>query len=131
MTAVSEHPEHWVPGVRGQRDFHVEDAMQAVLGFGLEEHSQSLAARLVGWEDFVTVQFQIHAVWRKENAARGTTGPARGTGGFNTLPFHGAQLARLARCGHKPVPPQDRTERNQLARHGIARWKEHGSADND
>ncbi len=45
-TPTRQNPEHWIPGTSQKGDLQVAEPVQAVFGFGFEEHGQSVATTL-------------------------------------------------------------------------------------
>ena len=64
------HAEYRIPRRRNERDSHGGEPMQSVLGFGFEEHSQSLTSILKGREDFIGFQFHVRPLEGQANFAR-------------------------------------------------------------
>src|SRR5688572_16756939 len=57
--------EHWIPGRSQQRDLHRGEAVQALLGFRLEEHRERIAAALLSGEDLISIQLPAQTAHRQ------------------------------------------------------------------
>src|SRR6266567_6910655 len=117
-TSTLRNPEHWIPGTSQERDLQVAEAVQAVFGFGFEEHGQRVATTLASEEDFIAIQLQTHPMRGQNEVAGCAARPARGTGAFDPQLFDRTKITGAARSGNKSVAAQHSQQRVQRCRHG-------------
>src|SRR6185503_19103327 len=56
QAVAARYPEDGIPGMRLEGQAHFGEPVKAMLGFGFEEHRQSVAAILASRENFVSIQ---------------------------------------------------------------------------
>src|SRR6185503_9087029 len=99
-------PEHRVPGRGDERDAHGGESMQAMFGFGFEEHGQRFTPILAGEENLVRSQLHVHAMWGEPNLARRPPRSSRGPGPLDPQAFDRPEFVATASRGIKSVPTQ-------------------------